>query len=79
MTMKVATCARTSTNDKGQGTENQLIHLRQFAAYQGWELVRESVDEISGKSADRPEDWRSRSVQKLDLIDSLQGRDFTSK
>ena len=51
--MRVSIYARTST-DKGQDNENQLVQLRQFAELQGWVLVQEYVDEMSGKSADRP-------------------------
>ena len=38
-----------------QGTENQLIELREFAAKEGLTIVREYIDQKSGKNGDRPE------------------------
>ena len=55
--MRVALYARVSTKDKGQDHENQLRELREFVerkASDGWVLVHEYVDKISGKTADRP-------------------------
>lgn len=49
--MKIALYLRVST-DK-QETENQAIQLRDFAAKQGWEIVREYCDYESGAKADR--------------------------
>jgi DNA invertase Pin-like site-specific DNA recombinase len=48
--MKIALYLRVST-DK-QETENQAIVLREFAAKQGWEIVREYCDYESGAKAD---------------------------
>jgi DNA invertase Pin-like site-specific DNA recombinase len=45
--------ARVSTRDKGQDTENQLRQLREFAARQGWKIVREFIDHETGSTADR--------------------------
>jgi DNA invertase Pin-like site-specific DNA recombinase len=50
---KIALYARVSTKDKGQDPENQLHILREFARTQGWEIAREYVDHVSGKSSDR--------------------------
>jgi DNA invertase Pin-like site-specific DNA recombinase len=53
--MRCALYGRVSTRDKGQDTENQLRQLREFAAKQGWEIVREFVDRETGSTSDRPE------------------------
>jgi DNA invertase Pin-like site-specific DNA recombinase len=48
--------ARVSTdanNRAGQNTANQLVQLRQFALSQGWEIVIEYSDQLTGKNADR--------------------------
>jgi DNA invertase Pin-like site-specific DNA recombinase len=50
--MRVAIYARVSTIDKGQDTENQLAELRRYATAQGWE-IKEFIDHVSGKHADR--------------------------
>jgi DNA invertase Pin-like site-specific DNA recombinase len=50
---RIAIYARVSTKNKGQDPENQLDQLREFAKSQGWEVVREYVDHISGKTSDR--------------------------
>jgi len=47
-TMKVALYSRVSTLDKGQDTENQLIQLRAYCQRQGWEIVKEYTDKVSG-------------------------------
>jgi DNA invertase Pin-like site-specific DNA recombinase len=51
--MNVALCGPVSTSDNGQDTENQLSQLRAFARTQGWTVVREYVDCVSGKHSDR--------------------------
>jgi DNA invertase Pin-like site-specific DNA recombinase len=51
--MKIGLYARVSTKDKGQETENQLVHLREFAAKQGWQITREYVDRETGGTSDR--------------------------
>jgi DNA invertase Pin-like site-specific DNA recombinase len=53
--MKVGIYARVSTKDKGQDTENQLVQLREFAAKQGWQIVREYIDHETGSKSDRAE------------------------
>ena len=53
---RVALYARVSTRDKGQDTENQLAQLREFCRRQGWTVVNEYVDRVSGKQSDnRPQ------------------------
>ncbi|HXY52195.1 MAG TPA: recombinase family protein [Terriglobales bacterium] len=51
--MKIALYSRVSTKDKGQDVENQLRQLRDFATKQGWTIVHEFSDNISGKTSDR--------------------------
>lgn len=49
--MRIGLYSRISTEK--QDTLNQLKQLREFAATQGWKVVREYVDVASGKSGDR--------------------------
>ncbi len=54
--MKVAIYARISTRDKGQEYENQLRDLKAYVAARrkdGWRLVRQYIDQASGKNSDR--------------------------
>jgi DNA invertase Pin-like site-specific DNA recombinase len=67
--MKVALYLRVST-DK-QETENQAVQLREFAAKQGWQIVREYCDHESGGKADRKEFqqmFADASRRKFDLL-----------
>jgi DNA invertase Pin-like site-specific DNA recombinase len=69
--MRVAIYARVSTKDKGQETENQLAQLREFAGKQSWHIHHEYVDQLSGKTAGRPEFQRmfkDASQRKFDLV-----------
>src|SRR5579859_6497135 len=50
--MKIAIYSRVSTEK--QDAENQLMVLRAFAVKQGWEIVREFEDVITGGSHTRP-------------------------
>jgi len=50
-TLLCAIYARVSTNKQDNG--NQLIQLREFAAKQGWTIVAEYVDTVSGSGKDR--------------------------
>lgn len=53
-TTRIAIYSRVSTKDKGQDTENQLRQLRDFCSkHEGWVIVREYVDRVSGKHGDR--------------------------
>ena len=66
---RVAIYARVST-DK-QDNENQLLQLREFAAKQGWQIVREYVDSETGSKSDRAEFKRmfeDASRGKFDLL-----------
>ena len=58
---RAAVYARVSTADGRQEAENQLLQLRQFAETQGWEVVREYVDQESGSRPDRVEAADSES------------------
>jgi DNA invertase Pin-like site-specific DNA recombinase len=40
--------ARVSTSNHGQTTENQLVALREVCHHQGWMIVAELSDEVSG-------------------------------
>lgn len=56
--MRVCLYGRVSTSR--QDNENQLAQLRQFAASQGWTIVREYCDEVTGSTSDRRRQWKSR-------------------
>src|SRR5436309_850612 len=51
--MRCAIYSRVSTVGKGQDVENQAVQLRQFAASQGWQVVAEFSDEVSGGKGER--------------------------
>jgi DNA invertase Pin-like site-specific DNA recombinase len=51
--LRAALYARVSTKDKGQDTENQLAQSRTFCDAQGWSIVHQYVDHVSGKHSDR--------------------------
>jgi DNA invertase Pin-like site-specific DNA recombinase len=50
--MNIALYVRVSTRD-GQDFTNQLRQLRAFCCKQGWSVVREFTDEVTGKHSDR--------------------------
>jgi DNA invertase Pin-like site-specific DNA recombinase len=68
--LKTAIYARVST--KKQETLNQLAQLREFAAKQGWEIVAEYVDVMSGSGKrERPQFlamMQDASQRKFDLL-----------
>jgi DNA invertase Pin-like site-specific DNA recombinase len=69
--MNVALYGRVSTKDKGQDTENQLSQLRAFAATQGWTIVHEYVDRVTGKHSDREQFqrlFRDAAQRKFDVV-----------
>jgi DNA invertase Pin-like site-specific DNA recombinase len=68
--MKVALYARVSTSDKDQNTETQLMPLREFCSFQGWEVRREYVDQVSANDFTHRLAWRS-------LLDDAAKRRFT--
>ena len=72
---KVALYARVST--EGQDPSNQLEQLREVASQQGWKVVGEYVDVISGATSSRPElDKLVRSVMKGE-VNSIASWDVT--
>jgi len=69
--MKIALYARVSTKDKGQETENQLVQLREFAAKQSWQIIREYMDHETGGTSDRAQFramFADASRRKFDLV-----------
>ncbi|HXW57744.1 MAG TPA: recombinase family protein [Candidatus Cybelea sp.] len=67
--VRVALYLRVSTDE--QETENQAIQLREFAAKQGWQIVREYCDYESGSRSDRAEFQRmfdDASRRKVDMV-----------
>ena len=67
--MNIALYLRVST-DK-QETENQAAQLREFAAKQGWQIVREYCDYESGSKSDRAEFqqmFADASRRKFELV-----------
>lgn len=70
--MKIALYARVSTRDK-QDYENQLIALREFAAKNGWQIVHEYTDKVSGSKGrdQRPQFdamFAAASRREFDLV-----------
>jgi DNA invertase Pin-like site-specific DNA recombinase len=69
--IRCAIYARCSTVNKGQHTDNQLLELREFAIRQGWEIVIEYTENISGKRSDRAQlqaMFAAASRRKFDLL-----------
>jgi len=71
--MRVAIYARVSTvaEEKGQDPKNQLIHLREAAAIQGWTIVQEYVDRATGRNGERPQFQamlQAAARRKFDLL-----------
>jgi DNA invertase Pin-like site-specific DNA recombinase len=68
--MKTAIYARVST--RKQDTDNQLQQLRDFASKQGWEVIAEYVDVVSGSGRkERPQFlamMQDASQHKFDLL-----------
>lgn len=68
--MKIGIYARVSTDKQEKG--NQLLQLRDFAAKQGWEIVAEYVDTVTGSGKkDRPQFERmmlAASQRQFDLL-----------
>ena len=60
--MRAALYARISTHDGRQFTENQIADMRRYAAREGWTIVREYVDKISGS---RGTDGRGELAQLM--------------
>jgi len=69
--IRVVIYCRVSTKDKGQDVENQLRQLREFCSKQGWIIVHEYVDHVSGKRTDRQqfqEMFAAASRREFDVV-----------
>lgn len=69
--MTCALYARVSTKGTRQDTENQLVQLREFCAKQGWTIVHEYVDRVTGKHSDREQFQKlfaDASQRKFDMV-----------
>jgi len=69
--MRIALYARVSTRDHGQDTENQLSQLREFSRTQGWTVVGEYTDRVTGKHSDREQFQRlfqDASQRRFDTV-----------
>ena len=69
--MTCALYARVSTKGTKQDTENQLAQLREFSAKQGWTIVHEYVDRVTGKHSDREQFQKlftDASQRKFDMV-----------
>jgi DNA invertase Pin-like site-specific DNA recombinase len=62
---------RVSTRDGRQDTENQRLQLQRFRGAQGWEIVREYLDQESGGKSERAQFqamMRDASTRRWDLL-----------
>jgi len=70
--LRIAVYARVSTKDKGQDTENQLHQLREYCQRQGWPIVREYIDNLSGKRSDNRREFQrlfeDGSQRRFDVV-----------
>lgn len=70
--MKVAIYARTSTSDKDQNLETQLMPLREFVEVQGWEIFKEYLDQALATDLAHRFAWRDllkdASKRRIELV-----------
>jgi DNA invertase Pin-like site-specific DNA recombinase len=70
--MRVGVYARTSTSDKDQNLDTQLLPLREFVKAQGWQVYREYSDQVSAADIVHRTSWRElvtdASKRHFDLI-----------
>lgn len=70
--MRCAIYARVSKEKgHGQDTENQLLQLREYCSHAGWEITKEYVDYVSGKSGERDslkQLFDDASKRKFDVV-----------
>lgn len=70
--MKVAPYGRTSTSDKDQNPDTQMMALREFVAAEGWDTYREYVDQASATDLVHRIQWQQllqdASKRKFDLV-----------
>ena len=71
--MNIALYGRVSTEGKGQSTDNQFIELRDYANRQGWTIVKEYSDNISGSKGreKRPQFDKMLNDARLKRFDSV--------
>ena len=71
--MKIAVYGRVSTEGKGQTTDNQFIELREYAHRQGWTIVDEYSDHVSGSKGreKRPQFDRMLNDARLKHFDAV--------
>ena len=71
--MRVGIYARVSTSDQNQEPETQLMPLRDYCAAQGWDVVREYIDQSPANDLARRTQWRSllddASKKRFDLLE----------
>jgi DNA invertase Pin-like site-specific DNA recombinase len=68
---RCALYVRVSTKDKGQDYTNQLNQLREFASRQGWTIVVEFCDTVSGGTAEREQFramFKAASRREFDVL-----------
>lgn len=56
--VKVAIYGRTSTSDKDQNPDTQLLPLREFVTAEGWEIFKEYVDQVPATDLVHRTAWR---------------------
>ncbi len=70
--MRVALYARTSTADKDQNPETQLLPMREFVVAQEWTIAGQFVDQASATDLRARTDWRQLLDQaarrRIDLV-----------
>jgi len=70
--VKVAPYGRTSTSDKDQNPDTQMMALREFVAAEGWDTYREYVDQASATDLVHRIQWQQllqdASKRKFDLV-----------
>jgi putative DNA-invertase from lambdoid prophage Rac len=70
--MRVGVYARTSTSDRDQNPETQLLPLREFVRAQAWGLTGEYVDQASATDLKARVSWKQllddASKRKIDLV-----------
>ena len=70
--MKVAIYGRTSTSDKDQNPQTQLLPLREFVKDQNWETYHEYVDQVPATDLVHRTAWRQllddASKKRFDLL-----------
>lgn len=69
--MRVALYARTSTSDKDQNPETQLMSLRDYCEINKWKIVGEYVDQASARDLYHRTEWRR-------LLDDAAKRKFNA-